>query len=118
MRASVSITDVAAANAAADASHVFAGTDAADMGAGAKTSITKTSAAETSAAKASDMSSANRTAAAHVAAVAKTFDVTATTAAASVGCAREQARSEKRCRQYRDRPFHRDTPSSSGCSAP
>jgi hypothetical protein len=39
-----------------------------------------------------------------------TSAVTATAAAAGVGRACQQARSEKRCCQYRDHPFHRDTP--------
>jgi hypothetical protein len=92
--------------AAAEASHVFAGTHAADMA---------------SAAKASDVTSAAKTAA-HMAAAttAKTSAVTTTAAAttAGVGRARQQARSEKRCCQYRDHPFHRDTPFQSDCSAP
>jgi hypothetical protein len=42
----------------------------------------------------------------------------ATTAAAGFGRARQQARSEKSCCQYRDHPFHHDTPFQSDCSAP
>ena len=65
-----------------------------------------------SAAKASNVTSTANTAA-HMAAAteaaAKASAVTATTTA-SVGCARQQARSEKRCCQYRDHPFHYDTP--------
>ena len=76
-----------------------------------------------SAAKASDVTSAAKTAA-HMAAAteaaAKPSAVTATAAAttAGVGRARQQARSEKRCCQYRDHPFHHDTPFQSDCSAP
>jgi cytoskeletal protein RodZ len=69
------------------------------------------------AAKASDVTSTAKTAA-HMAAAptAKTSAVTTTTAtatataAAGVGRACQQARSEKSCCQYRDHPFHRDTP--------
>jgi hypothetical protein len=88
--------------AAAEASHVFAA-KAAEMA---------------SAAKASDVTSAAK-AAAHMAATttAKTSAVS-TTATAGVGRARQQARSEKGCCQYRDHPFHRDTPFQSDCSAP
>jgi hypothetical protein len=73
-----------------------------------------------SAAKAADVTSAAKTAA-HMAAAAKTSAVTATAAAATtagIGRARQQARSEKRCCQYCDHPFHHDTPSQSDCSAP
>jgi len=108
MRANVATADVvdAATNATAEASHVFAGTHAADMGATAK---------------ASDVTSAAKTAA-HMAAAteaaAKSSAVTATTAAAAgVGCACQQARGEKSCCHYRDHPFHRDTPFQSDCSA-
>lgn len=139
-RAGVSITDVivttdvAAANAAADASHLFAAIDAADMRAGAKTSLAETYARETSTAEASDAtaaaeSSAARTfgvssAAAHMAAATEAaakpsaMTTTSTAATARVGCACEQAGSEKGCRQYRDHPFHHDTPFRSDCSAP
>jgi hypothetical protein len=119
MRADATITDViatdvAAANAATGASHVFAGTHAADMGGTAKTFV-----AEASAAKTSDVTSAAAHMAAATEAAAKPSAVTATTTAtACVGCARQQARSEKSCGQYRDHPFHHDTPFSSGCSAP
>jgi hypothetical protein len=76
----------------------------------------------TSAAQASDVTSTAKTAA-HMAAAteaAATSAVTATTAAATAGIGRacEQARSEKSCCQYRDYPFHRDTPFQSDCSAP
>src|SRR5439155_22211558 len=97
-RANVAGADVAAA----EPSHVFAakGADVA------------------SAAKAADVTFAAKTAA-HMAAAAKTSAVTATAAAtAGIGRARQQARSEKRCCQYRDHPFHHDTPSQSDCSAP
>jgi hypothetical protein len=83
--------------ATANASHVFT----------AKTSDVA------AAAKASDVTSTAKTAA-HMAAAptAKTSAVTTTTAtaAAGVGRACQQARSEKSCCQYRDHPFHRDTP--------
>jgi hypothetical protein len=105
MRANVVAADVADTNTAAEASHVFAGTHAADMATAAEASHV------TSAAKA----------AAHMAATttAKTSAVTTTTAAtAGVGRACQQARSEKGCCQYRDHPFHRDTPFQSDCSAP
>jgi hypothetical protein len=42
----------------------------------------------------------------------------AAAATAGVGRACQQARSEKGCCQYRDHPFHRDTPFQSDCSAP
>jgi len=104
MRANVATADVVAAtNATAEASHVFAGTHAADMGATAK---------------ASDVTSAAKTAA-HMAAATEAAAVTAAaTAAAGFGRARQQARSEKSCCQYRDHPFHHDTPFQSDCSAP
>jgi hypothetical protein len=88
-------------NAAAEASHVFAGTHSADMG---------------TTAKASDVTSAAKTAA-HMAAATEAAAVTATAAAttAGIGRAGQQARSEKRCCQYRDHPFHRDTPFQSDC---
>ena len=72
-----------------------------------------------SAAKASDVTSAAKTAA-HMAAATEAAAVTATATAttAGVGRARQQARSEKRCCQYRDHPFHHDTPFQSDCSAP
>jgi hypothetical protein len=85
--------------ATANASHVFT----------AKTSDVA------AAAKASDVTSTAKTAA-HMAAAptAKTSAVTTATAtataAAGVGRACQQARSEKSCCQYRDHPFHRDTP--------
>jgi hypothetical protein len=99
MRANVVAADVAGTNTAAEASHVFAGTHAADMGA---------------AAKASDVASATK-AAAHMAAAteaaaAKTSAVTATATTAGLGRAHQYARSEKSCCQYRDHPFHHDTP--------
>jgi len=97
MRANVTIgADVAAADTktTTEASHVFAAAHAADVASAAKT-------------------------AAHMAAAAKTSAVTATAAAtAGIGRARQQARSEKRCCQYRDHPFHHDTPFQSDCSAP
>jgi len=103
MRANVVAADVADTNTAAEASHVFAGTHAADMAA---------------AAKASDVTSAAKTAA-HMAAATEAAAVTAATAtAAGFGRARQQARSEKSCCQYRDHPFHHDTPFQSDCSAP
>jgi hypothetical protein len=85
------------ADAGTEASHVFAATDTSDMAATAE---------------ASDVTSAAKTAA-HMAAATEAAAVTASAATtAGVGCACQQARSEKRCRQYRDYPFHRDTPSS------
>ena len=91
---------------AAEASHVFAAKVATEM---------------TSVAKASDVTSTAKTAA-HMAAAteAPTSAVTATTAAATAGVGRacQQARSEKGCCQYRDHPFHHDTPFQSDCSAP
>jgi hypothetical protein len=102
MRADVAAADVADTNAAAEASHVFAA-KAAEMA---------------SAAKASDVTSAAKTAA-HVAAATEAAAVTATTAAAAgIGRARQQARSEKCCCQYRDHPFHHDSPFSQIVSAP
>jgi hypothetical protein len=103
MRADVAAADVADTNAAAEASHVFAGTHAADM----------------ASAKASDVTAAAK-AAAHMAAATEAAAVTATAAAttAGIGCARQQTRSEKSCCQYRDHPFHHDTPFQSDCSAP
>jgi hypothetical protein len=104
MRANVAAADVATTdtNATAEASHVFAA-KATEMA---------------SAAEASDVTSTAKSAA-HMAAAttAKTSAVTTATAAAGVGRARQQARSEKRCCQYRDHPFHRDTPFQSDCSA-
>jgi len=93
MRANVATADVvdAATNATAEASHVFAGTHAADMGATAK---------------ASDVTSAAKTAAVTTTAAATT---------AGIGGARQQARSEKRSCQYRDNPFHHDSPFQSDC---
>jgi hypothetical protein len=94
MRANVA----AGAYATAEASHVFAA-KATEMA---------------SAAEASDVTSTAKSAAT----TAKTSAVTtAATATAGVGRARQQARSEKRCCQYRDHPFHRDTPFQSDCSA-
>jgi hypothetical protein len=97
MRANVAAADVTTAdtNTTAEASHVFA-------------------------AKAADVASAAKTAAHMAAATAKTSAVTTTTAAATAGFgrARQQARSEKSCCQYRDHPFHHDTPFQSDCSAP
>jgi len=85
----------------AEASHVFAGTHAAEVA---------------SAAKASDVTSAKT--AAHMAAATEASAVTATTTtAAGVGCACQQARGEKSCCHHRDHPFHRDTPFQSDCSA-
>jgi hypothetical protein len=49
---------------------------------------------------------------------AKASDVTSTAEASGVGRACQQARSEKGCCQYRDHPFHRETPFQSDCSAP
>jgi hypothetical protein len=102
MRANVAAADT---NTTAEASHVFAGTHAADM---------------FTAAKAADVTSAAKTAAHMAAATEAAAAVTATTAAttAGVGRARQQARSEKCCSQYRDHPFHHDTPFQSDCSAP
>jgi hypothetical protein len=108
MRANVAAADVTDTNPITEASDVFAGTHAADMA---------------TAAKASDVTSAAKAAAHMAAATAKTSAVTATTTAttataARVGRAHQQARSEKRCCQYRHHPFHRDTPFQSDCSAP
>jgi hypothetical protein len=83
MRSNVATADVVAAatNATAEASHVFAGTHAADMGATAK---------------AADVTSAAKTAA-HMAAATEAAAVTATAATAAttagIGGARQQARS-------------------------
>jgi hypothetical protein len=100
MRANVA----AGAYATAEASHVFAA-KATEMA---------------SAAEASDVTSTAKTAA-HMAAATTANPSAVTTAAtataAGVGRARQQARSEKRCCQYRDHPFHRDTPFPSDCSA-
>jgi hypothetical protein len=84
--------------ATAEASHVFAGTHAADMG---------------TTAKASDVTSAAKTAA-HMAAATEAAAVTAA-ATAGIGGACQQARSEKRSCQYRDHPFHHDSPFQSDC---
>jgi hypothetical protein len=51
-------------------------------------------------------------------AAAVTAAATATATTAGIGRARQQARSEKRCCQYRDHPFHHDTPFQLDCSAP
>jgi hypothetical protein len=103
MRADVAAADVADTNGTAEASHVFAGTHAADMA---------------TAAEASDVTSAAK-AAAHMAAATEAAAVTATAAAAAttagIGGARQQARSEKRSCQYRDHPFHHDSPFQSDC---
>jgi hypothetical protein len=80
------------------------------------------------AAHAADVASAAK-AAAHMAAATEATAVTTATATAAaaataaattagIGCACQQARSEKRCCQYRDHPFHHDTPFQSDCSAP
>jgi len=73
-----------------------------------------------STAEASDVISTAKAATHMAAATAKTSAVTTTAAAttAGVGRARQQARSEKSCCQYRDHPFHHDTPFQSDCSAP
>jgi hypothetical protein len=95
MRANVgAVTAEASDVLAAEASHVFA-------------------------AKASDVASAAK-AAAHVAAATEAAAVTAAASAttARVGRDRHQAGSEKRGCQYRDHPFHHDTPFRSDCSAP
>jgi hypothetical protein len=86
--------------AAAEASHVFAGTHAADMGA---------------ALKASDVTPAAKTAAHMAAATEAAVTATAAATTAGIGRARQQARSEKRGCQYRDHPFHHDTPFQSDC---
>jgi hypothetical protein len=96
MRANVA----AGAYATAEASHVFAA-KATEMA---------------SAAEASDVTSTAKSAATTAKTSAVTTAATAT-ATAGVGRARQQARSEKRCCQYRDHPFHRDTPFQSDCSA-
>jgi len=89
--------------AAAEAPHVLAA-KAADVASTAETS---------------DVISTAKAAAHMAAATAKTSAVTTTTAAtAGVGRACQQARSEKGCCQYRDHPFHRDTPFQSDCAAP
>jgi hypothetical protein len=49
-------------------------------------------------------------AATEAAAKPSAMTTTSTAATARVGCACEQAGSEKGCRQYRDHPFHHDTP--------
>jgi hypothetical protein len=102
MRANVA----AGAHATAEASHVLAA-KATEMA---------------SSAKAPDVTSTAKTAA-HMAAAAEaaaTSAVTAATSAATAGVGRacQQARSEKSCCQYREHPFHRDTPFQSDCSAP
>jgi predicted urease superfamily metal-dependent hydrolase len=103
MRANVVAADVAGTNTAAEASHVFAGTHAADMATAAEASHV------TSAAKA----------AAHMAAATEAAAVTATaaTATAGIGRAHHQARSEKSRCENRDHPFHHDTPFQLDCSA-
>ena len=84
----------------AEASEMFAATEASDVAA-------------------SDVAAAAK-AAAHMAAAteatAKTSAVTTTASAATTGvcCARQQARSEESCCQYRDHPSQRDTPFSVG----
>jgi len=90
--------------AAAEAPHVLAA-KAADVASTAETS---------------DVISTAKAAAHMAAATAKTSAVTtaATSAAAGGGRACQQARSEKGCCQYRDHPFHRDTPFQSDCAAP
>jgi hypothetical protein len=102
MRANVAAADVdAAATAAAKTSHVFAGTHAADVA---------------TTAKASDVTSAAKTAAHMAAATEAATTVTATAATTpGIGGARQQARSEKRSCQYRDHPFHHDSPFQSDC---
>jgi hypothetical protein len=83
---------------AADASHVFAA-KAAGMASAAETSdVTPTA------------KTAAHMAAAAEAAATSAVTATAATAAAGIGSAGQQARSEKSCCQYRDHPFHRDTP--------
>jgi hypothetical protein len=99
VRASVAIgADVAAA----EAPHVLAA-KASDV---------------TSTAEASDVTSTAKAAAHMAAAKTSAVTTTTTTAAAGVGRACQQARSEKGCCQYRDHPFHRETPFQSDCSAP
>jgi hypothetical protein len=95
MRANVA----AGAHATAEASHVLAA-KATEMA---------------SSAKAPDVTSTAKTAA-HMAAAAEAAATSAATA--GVGRACQQARSEKSCCQYREHPFHRDTPFQSDCSAP
>jgi len=101
MRANVVAADVADTNATAEASHVFAGPQAADMA---------------NAAEASHVTPAAK-AAAHMAVVTAAA-VTATAAAATtagIGRARQQAGSEKSRCENRDHPFHHDTPFQSDC---
>jgi leucyl aminopeptidase (aminopeptidase T) len=101
--------------AAAEASHVLAA-KATEM-----TSAAKASDVTSTAKTAAHMAAATEAAATEAAATeaAATSAVTATTAATTAGIGRacEQARSEKSCCQYRDYPFHRDTPFQSDCSA-
>ena len=85
MRANVVAADVADTNTTAEASHVFAGTHAADMVAAAKASDV-TSAAKTAA----HMAAAAEAAAAKTSAVAAATTTT-TAATAGVGRARQQA---------------------------
>jgi hypothetical protein len=68
-------------------------------------------------AKASDVTSAAKTAAHMAAATEAATTVTATAAATTpgIGGARQQARSEKRSCEYRDHPFHHDSPFQSDC---
>jgi hypothetical protein len=103
MRADVAAADVADTKTAAEASHVFAATHAADMA---------------TAAEASHVTSAAKAAAHMAAATAAAVTATAAATTAGIGRARQQARSEKCCCQYRDHPFHHDTPFQSDCSAP
>jgi hypothetical protein len=106
----VATADVVAAatNATAEASHVFAATHAADMGTTAEASDV------TSAAKTAAHMAAATEAATEAAAVTATA-ATAAATTAGIGGARQQARSEKRSCQYRDHPFHHDSPFQSDC---
>jgi hypothetical protein len=112
MRANVAAADVADTKTAAEASHVFAATHAADMATAAEASHV------TSAAKAAAHMAAATEAATEATTEAAAVTATTTTATAGIGRAHHQARSEKRCCQYRDHPFHHDTPFQSDCSAP
>ncbi|KRR22828.1 hypothetical protein CQ14_00565 [Bradyrhizobium lablabi] len=100
------VTD-AADVAIAEAAQMFAA-HATDMGPAAKASHVPATA-----------KAAAHMAAATEASAAKTSAMTATaTAAAGLSRTGHQARSKQSCRQYRDHPFHRDTPFQSDCSAP
>jgi hypothetical protein len=94
--ASADVASIETAYAAAETAHVFAGADTADMSPVAKTSDAAAAAHRTDVAAATE------------AATEATAMTAAPTATTGFGCAREQARSEKSCCQYREHPFHRE----------